>query len=106
MSGEKKIIAIVGATGSQGGALARAIFNEGDKSEFAVRALVRNPNSEKAEALKKWGAEIVKCDINDEASVTKAVEGAYGMYCVTFYWEHMDPEEEKRQAQNMANAAK
>lgn len=106
MSNTKKIIAIVGATGSQGGGLARAILREGDKSEFAVRALVRDPHSHNAEALRKWGAEIVQCDVNDEASLVSAVQGAYGMYCVTFFWELMDPEKEKRQAYNMATAAK
>ena len=102
---DKKIIAIIGATGAQGGGLARAILND-PNSEFAVRALTRNPDSDKAKALAEMGAEVVTADVDDVESLKVAFAGAYGAYCVTPFWEHMSPEKEKTQAQNMADAAK
>lgn len=101
---QKKIIAILGATGAQGGGLAHAILDD-PNSEFAVRALTRNINSEKSEALRKKGAEVVAADVDDQESLEKAFEGAYGAFCVTFFWDHMSPEKEQAQAQAMANAA-
>jgi uncharacterized protein YbjT (DUF2867 family) len=102
---EKRIIAVVGATGAQGGGLARAILNDADGG-FAVRALTRDPASDKARALAKMGAEVVAADIDDEASVRRAFHGAHGAYCVTFYWAHYSPEKEIAEARNMARAAK
>ncbi|HEU5186644.1 MAG TPA: NmrA/HSCARG family protein [Gemmatimonadaceae bacterium] len=102
---DKKIIAIVGATGAQGGSLARAIL--ADKSgQFAVRAITRNPDGDKAKALKKAGAEVVRADLDDEGSLKKAFTGAYGAFCITNFWEHFSPEKEIAQAGNMARAAK
>jgi uncharacterized protein YbjT (DUF2867 family) len=101
----KKIIAVVGSTGAQGGGLVRAILND-PGSDFAVRALTRDPASDKAGELAKLGAEVVAVDIDDEASVTKALQGAYGAYFVTFYWAHFSPEKEIAEAANMARAAK
>jgi uncharacterized protein YbjT (DUF2867 family) len=102
---DKKIIAVVGATGAQGGGLAHAILADTD-SEFAVRALTRNPGGEKAKALADAGAEIVRADIDDIESLKAAFAGAYGAFCLTSFWEHMSPEKEKTQAANMAKAAK
>lgn len=102
---DKKIIAVAGATGAQGGGLVRAIL--ADKSgEFAARALTRDPNSEKAQALARLGAEVVATDIDDPASIARAYEGAYGAFCVTFFWDHFSPEKELQQARSMAQAAK
>src|SRR5512145_2065640 len=102
---DKRIIAIVGATGAQGGSLARAIL--ADKSgQFAVRAITRNPDGDKAKALKKAGAEVVRADLDDEGSLKKAFTGAYGAFCITNFWEHFSPEKEIAQAGNMARAAK
>jgi uncharacterized protein YbjT (DUF2867 family) len=101
---EKKIIAVVGATGSQGGGLVRAIL--GDTSgTFAVRALTRNPDSEKARELAKLGAEVVQADLDSGPSLRAAFDGAFGAFCVTFYWEHFVPEKELVQAAAMAQAA-
>lgn len=102
---EKKIIAVVGATGAQGGGLARAILNDPDGG-FAARALVRDPGSDKARALASMGAEVVAADIDDEASLKRAFAGAHGAYCVTFFWAHFSPEKELAEAGNMARAAK
>jgi len=102
---DKKVIAVVGATGAQGGGLVRAI--QADPSGgFTARALTRDPSSEAAQALAALGAEVVAVDIDDEASVRAAFEGAYGAFCVTFFWAHFSPEVEQAQAANMANAAK
>jgi len=102
---EQKIIAIVGATGAQGGGLARAILND-TNGGFRVRALTRDPSSEKARGLADAGAEVVSADVNDEASLARAFEGAYGAFCVTFFWQHMSAERELTEAANMARAAK
>jgi uncharacterized protein YbjT (DUF2867 family) len=102
---DKKIIAVVGATGAQGSGLVRAILAD-PSGGFAARALVRDVNSEKAKELKKLGAEVVAADVDDEASLKKAFAGAYGAYCVTFYWAHFSPEKEMAQAAAMARAAK
>ena len=102
---QNKIIAVMGATGAQGGGLVRAILND-KQGGFSARAITRNVNSDKAKALAKMGAEIVQADVNDEKSIRKAFDGAYGAYCVTFYWEHFSPEKELAQAKNLAQAAK
>ncbi|NUR99676.1 MAG: NmrA family NAD(P)-binding protein, partial [Kribbellaceae bacterium] len=88
-----KLIAVVGATGAQGGSVVRAIL--ADKSgEYAVRALTRNPDSAKAQELAAAGAEVVAADLEDEASVRAAFEGAYGAFVVTNYWAPLSPEQE------------
>jgi len=102
---DKKIIAVIGATGAQGGGLVRAI--QADKSgSFAARAITRNPNSEKAQALRAQGVEIVQGDADDEASLERAFAGAYGVFALTNFWEHFSPERELVQARNQAQAAK
>lgn len=102
---DKKIIAVVGATGAQGGGLVRAIL-EDKKGPFAARAITRDVNSEKAKALAEAGAEVVAADVDDVKSLKKAFAGAYGAYCVTFFWAHLKPEKELAQARAMAKAAK
>jgi len=104
MSSEN-VIAVVGATGAQGGGLVRAIL--GDRNApFRVRALTRDVNSDKARALAALGAEIVAADIDDSGSLTRAFAGAHGVYCVTFFWAHFSPEKEIAEAAAMARAAK
>lgn len=100
-----KIIAVFGATGAQGGGLVRAILND-SSGEFKARAVTRDPNSEKAKALAAGGAEVVQADLDDEASIAKALEGAYGAYCVTNFWEHYSADKEETQAKNLAEACK
>ena len=102
---EKKIIAVVGATGAQGGGLVRAILSDA-RGGFSARALTRDVNSDKAKALAKLGAEVVAADVDDVESLKRAFEGAYGAYCVTFFWAHFSPEKELAEATNMAQAAK
>ncbi len=101
---DKKIIAVVGSTGAQGGGLVRAIV--ADRSgPFVARAITRNTGSDKAKELAALGVEVVTGDADDEKSMEKAFGGAYGAFCVTNFWEHMSPEREIAQATAMAKAA-
>ncbi len=101
---DKKIIAVVGATGAQGGGLVRAVLDDPD-SQFAVRALTRNPDSDPARVLAERGAEVVQADLDDVESLRKAFEGCYGAFGITNFWEHFSAEKEKAQAANIAAAA-
>jgi uncharacterized protein YbjT (DUF2867 family) len=101
---DKKIIAVTGATGAQGGGLVRSIVDDA-KTGFTARAITRNPDSEAATALRDQGVEVVRADLDDEASLRRAFAGAHGAFCVTNFWEHFDPEREKAQAGNLARAA-
>jgi uncharacterized protein YbjT (DUF2867 family) len=105
MAEKKKIIAVVGATGAQGGGLVRAILADPDGG-FSVRAITRDASSEKARELAAMGADVVAADIDREESLTQALEGAYGAYFVTFFWAHFSPEKEIEEVRNMAAAAK
>ena len=105
MSYTKPIIAVLGATGAQGGGLVRAILNDPEKT-FAVRAITRNPSGEKADALKSAGAEVLYADLDDVSSLIKAFTGAHGVFAVTNFWEHFSPQKETEQAGNIAKATK
>src|SRR3982751_61875 len=97
----KKIIAIMGATGAQGGGLAHAIA--ADRSgAFSARAITRNPDSEKAKALKALGVDVVSADADKPETLDDAFAGAHGVFCVTNYWEHLDADREGAQAAAMA----
>lgn len=102
---DKKIITIFGATGAQGGGLAHAILND-KNSEFSVRAVTRDKNSDKAKALAKLGAEVVEANVDDAESINAALKGACGAFFVTFYWDHFSPEKETEHVKNFAAAAK
>ncbi len=100
----KKLITVFGATGAQGGGLARAIL--ADKSgDFALRAVTRKPDSDTAKALAGAGAEVVAADLDDAAGVGRAMQGAYGAFCITNFWEHFSPDKELAQAETLAAAA-
>ncbi len=101
----KKIITILGATGAQGGGLVKAILND-PESEFSVRAITRNINSNGAKKLAELGADVVAADLDDKPSLIKAFKGSYGVYAVTFYWDHFDGPRETKQVENIAKAAK
>ncbi|MCK7472269.1 MAG: NmrA family NAD(P)-binding protein [Desulfomicrobium escambiense] len=79
----KKTIAVVGATGAQGGGLVRAILND-PEHEFNVRAITTDISSDKAKELIKLGAEAVAANLDDVDSLKNAFHGAYGAFCVTF----------------------
>lgn len=102
---DRKIIAVVGATGAQGGGLVRAALAD-PQGGFAVRALTRNPGSDKGRALASAGAEVVAADLDDVTSLERAFAGVHGAFCLTNFWEHFSVDKELAQAGNMARAAK
>lgn len=102
---DQKIIAVVGATGAQGGGLVRAILDDPER-RFKVRAITRNPESDKARALAAAGAEVVAGDADVPESLEAAFAGAYGAFLVTNFWEHMSTEREIAQATALARATK
>lgn len=102
---DRKIIAVVGATGAQGGGLVRAILAD-TTGAWAARAITRNPDSPKARELVASGVEVVAADLDDKASLERAFAGAHGVFCVTNFWEHFSPDKELAQANNQAQAAK
>jgi len=98
--GNKKIL-VTGATGNQGGAVARKLLDDG----FQVRALTRDPSKERARELFSIGAEVIQGDLNDTASLAKALEDVYGVFGVlTFFEEGVAGE--VRQGRNLADACK
>lgn len=102
---DKKIITVFGATGAQGGGLVRAILND-PNSAFSVRAVTRDPRSDKALALAQAGAEVVEGNIDDPESLKKVLQGAYGAFFVTFFWDHYSAEKETAEAKQLAEAAR
>jgi uncharacterized protein YbjT (DUF2867 family) len=101
----KKTIAVVGATGAQGGGLVRAILAD-PSGGYAARAVTRDPASDKAKALAQQGAEVVAANVDDKAALRRAFDGAHGAFCVTFFWDHFSPEKEQAEARAMAEAAR
>ena len=102
---DKKIIAVVGSTGAQGGGLVRAILAD-PGSGLAARAITRDTNKDKAKAMAAAGAEVVSADLDNVESLKKAFAGAHGVYAVTNFWEHFSGAKEIQQAKNIAEAAK
>lgn len=102
---KRRLITVFGATGAQGGGLARAILADRD-GDFAVRAVTRKPDSPNARSLAAAGAEIVTADLDHAESVERAMRGAYGAFCVTNFWEHFSPEKELAQATTLAESAR
>ena len=101
---QRPLITVFGATGAQGGGLARAILGD-PQGRFRVRAVTRKPQSPAALQLAAAGAEVHAADLDDAASLKAAMRGAHGAFCVTNFWEHFSPERELAQADAMAEAA-
>ncbi|KAM9599592.1 nmrA-like family domain-containing protein 1 [Morphnus guianensis] len=99
----KKLIVVFGATGAQGGCVARALLEDGT---FKVRAVTRSPMKKAAKELKQRGAEVVKADQDDEPSLELALAGAYGAFVVTNFWEHCSKEKEIAQGKRLADLSK
>ncbi len=100
-SNAEKLILVTGATGRQGGAVASQLV----ASSWRVRALVRSPEKPAARALALKGIELAAGDLNDRASVDRAMEGAYGVFCV-LAWREAGIESEIQQGKRVADAAK
>ncbi len=101
MEKSEKVILVTGATGNQGGAAIRHLLKDGWK----LRAITRDDTKPAAEELRKLGVEVVKGDLNDVASLEKALEGVYGVFSVQNFWEH-GYEGELKQGMNLIDAAK
>jgi len=97
------LITVFGATGAQGGGLARAILGDPQR-RFRLRAVTRKPESAAARQLAAAGAQIAVADLDDAPGVKAALRGAHGAFCVTDFWEHMSPERELAQADTLAEA--
>ena len=98
-----RIIAVTGATGQQGGAVARRLLADGWK----VRALTRDPNKPDARALAEAGAELVPGDMDSRSELEAAFQGTYGVFSVQNFWlPNVGYEGEIRQGKNVADAAK
>ena len=102
---DKKLIAVLGSTGSQGSGLVSAILAD-PSGGFAARAITRDTSKDKAKAMASKGAEVVAADLDNVESLKKAFAGAYGVFAVTNFWEHFSGEKEVAQAKNIAEAAK
>ncbi|KAF3359472.1 putative solute carrier family 35 member [Verticillium dahliae VDG1] len=103
----KKIIAVVGATGAQGGAVAAVFLNDQLlRHEWTVRAVTRDPARDRAQKLKQQGADVVAADLNDKASLVRAFAGATAAFGVTNYWETLSIDTEIQQGKNLVDAAK
>jgi uncharacterized protein YbjT (DUF2867 family) len=100
MANEHTIL-ITGATGKQGGAVARALAGKG----FKIRALTRKPESDAAKALAKTGAEVVTGDLDDVTSLKKALQGVWGVFSVQNSWE-AGVEKEEEQGKRLAKLAR
>lgn len=100
MVGEKTIL-VTGATGQQGGAVLKHLVGKG----FKLRALTRKPDSDKAKALAAQGVEVVKGDLDDEASLKAALKGAWGVFAVQNTWE-AGVEKEEEQGHRIAKLAR
>ena len=98
---ESKTVLVSGATGQQGGAVARELLKKG----YTVKAMTRNPESEKAKELVKLGAQVVKGDLNDEGSLKTALTGVWGAFAVQNTWE-AGVEGEEEQGKRFARIAK
>lgn len=85
----KKIIAIVGATGNQGGSVARTFLT---LPEWHVRCLSRNPSSQASQALASLGAEIVQADMDSESSLLSAFDGVHAIFLNTDFWATYGPQ--------------
>ena len=97
----QRTVLITGATGHQGGAVARVLAGKG----FDIRALTRKPGSEAAQAVARTGAQIVPGDLNDAASLKKALAGAWGVFAVQNTWE-AGVEGEEEQGKRLATLAR
>src|SRR2546423_9985569 len=96
-----RTILITGVTGNQGGAVAQALQGAG----FRLRGLTRKPDSERAAALARQGVDIVKGDLDDEATLRGALAGAWGVFGVQNAGE-AGPEREEQQDKRLAKLAR
>ena len=103
----KKLLTIFGATGNQGGSVISVILSSTKlSSEFALRAVTRDPSKPNAQALASRGVELTKADLNDASSIASAIQGSYGVFAVTDYWQTANKATEVTQGKNIVDACK
>ncbi|KAI7279473.1 hypothetical protein KC345_g5351 [Hortaea werneckii] len=106
MAGGKKLLTIFGATGNQGGSIIDLVLASPELStKYALRGITRDPSSAKSQALASQGVDMVQADLNDVASLQRAMQGAYGAFGVTDFWAVMSKEVEFQQGRNLFEAA-
>ena len=99
---DDRLYVVFGVTGAQGGSVAASLLAKG---ATRVRGLTRNPTGDKAKALDSR-IEVVKCDLDNEEEIKEALNGAYGVFLVTNFWEHFDANKEVDQVKRVADIAK
>ena len=100
---EKQIVTVLGATGAQGGGVVSALLEQGD---WQVRAITRNARSDAAQRLVESGCEVAEADLNIRASLDRALQGSYGVFAVTNFWDRGTRMGEFEQGRNLVHAAK
>jgi uncharacterized protein YbjT (DUF2867 family) len=102
MAGKDRVVLVTGATGKQGGSTLRHLARQGG---FALRAMTRKPEADAARALAALGADVVKGDLDDAASLERALSGAWGVFAVQNTWE-AGVEREEEQGKRLADVAR
>lgn len=106
MSSTKKLLTVFGATGNQGGSLVRTILNNSTlNAKYSLRGVTRDTSKPAAQQLSKRGVDVVRADLDDLDSVKKAIDGSYGVFAVTNFWESMDGNKETQQGRNIVDAS-
>ena len=100
---EKQIVTVLGSTGAQGGGVVRALLGQHD---WQVRAVSRNARSQAALRLAALGCEIAEADLNTPATLFEALQGSYGLFAVTNFWDRATRMGEFEQGRNLVRAAK
>ena len=97
----ERLILVCGATGNQGGAVARSLLDRG----FQVRALTRDLQKSEAQTLAEGGAEVMQGDMEDRSDMERVLEGVYGIFSVQNFWE-TGYDREVQQGMTVADAVK
>ena len=102
----KKLLTIFGATGQQGGSVIQTILKTPSlNAKYSLRGVTRDPSKPAAQQLASQGVDLVRANLDDPASLTKALDGSYGVLAVTNFWESMDGAKETQQGRNIVDAS-